>query len=113
MKPSTSKTSAISCDLPIRSAKAISPLVEMPNIPQLDVQDATNEQIRDATDLARTNPNLNFSDALASVVGKKRNKKRRPKSKRGKVTIIFEISYSGANVQTFAGQAHRLRRILR
>jgi hypothetical protein len=68
----------------------------MPHAPQLDVQDATNEQTRDATDLARINPNLNFSDALASVVGKKRNRKRRPKSKRGKVITNFKPTYSGA-----------------
>jgi hypothetical protein len=98
MKPSTSTTSAIFCDLPIRSAKAIPPLVEMPHAPQLEVQDATNEQIRYATDLARINPNLTFSDALASVVGKKRNRKRRPKSKRGKVITNFKPTYSGANM---------------
>ncbi|KAJ5313546.1 uncharacterized protein N7443_000430 [Penicillium atrosanguineum] len=50
--------------------------------PLVEVQDATNEQIRDAMDLARMNPNLSFSDALASTVGKKRAR-RRPKSKRG------------------------------
>ncbi|KAJ5674605.1 uncharacterized protein N7477_004539 [Penicillium maclennaniae] len=51
--------------------------------PLVEVQDATNEQIQDAINLARMNPELNFPDALAATVAKKRARRRRPKSKRG------------------------------
>lgn len=96
MKPSTSTTATISGDLPIRSANSMSATTEMAQPPLVDVQDATNEQIRDAVDLARMNRTLNFSDALAITVGKKRARRRRPKSKRGNVIITFKISFPEA-----------------
>lgn len=88
MKTPTRANTTISGDLPIRSAKPKPDTSKMP--PHLDVQDATNEQIREATRMAMMNPRLNFSNALAAAIGaKKRTKRRRPKSKRGNVFIIF------------------------
>lgn len=96
MKTPIRRNTTISGDLPIRSAKPKSDTSKMPL--RLDVQDATNEQIREATRMAMMNPRLNFSDALAAAIGaKKRTKKRRPKSKRGNVIIVFNLSYPRGN----------------
>jgi hypothetical protein len=97
MQVPTPATNAISGDLPIRSAKPESATSKMPQ--HLDVQDATNEQIREANQLAMMNPYLSFTDALAAAIHgkKKKTKKRRPKSKRGNVIKAVDTSYLRAS----------------
>jgi hypothetical protein len=94
MQVPTPATNAICGDLPIRSAKPKSATSKMPQ--HLDVQDATNEQIREANQLAMMNPYLSFTDALAAAIHgkKKKTKKRRPKSKRGNVIKAFRYLIS-------------------
>jgi len=81
MEIPTQASTAISGTLPIRSAKPR----------QVDVQDATNDQVREATQIAMMNPQIKFIDALTAVVGdkKKRTRRKRPKSKRGNVITVF------------------------